>query len=106
MKKRKHKSMAKRKQGMQSVKKSVLGICVILVLLISVVSVGSINLYSKNKEYIAQEKELIAQIEEEKARAEEIDELEEYVSTDEYVEQVAKDKLGLVYENEIIFKTK
>ena len=106
MKKRKRKSMAKQKKGMQSIKKSVLGICVVLILLISVVSVGSINLYSKNKEYIAQEQELIAQIEEEKARAEEIDELEEYVGTSEYVEQIAKDKLGLVYENEIIFKTK
>lgn len=106
MKKRKRKSMAKQKRGMQSIKKSVLGICVVLILLISVVSVGSINLYSKNKEYIAQEQELIAQIEEEKARAEEIDELEEYVGTSEYVEQIAKDKLGLVYENEIIFKTK
>lgn len=106
MKKRKHKSMSRQKKGTQSIKKSVLGICVVLVLLISVVSFGSINLYSKNKEYIAQEKELITQIEEEKARAEEIDELEEYVGTSEYVEQVAKDKLGLVYENEIIFKTK
>lgn len=106
MKKRKRKSMAKQKKGMQSIKKSVLGICVVLILLVSVVSVGSINLYSKNKEYIAQEQELIAQIEEEKARAEEIDELEEYVGTSEYVEQIAKDKLGLVYENEIIFKTK
>lgn len=106
MKKKKHKSMARQKKGMQSVRKSVLGICVVLVLLITVVSVGSINLHSKNKEYIAQEQELIAQIEEEKARAEEIDELEEYVGTSEYVEQVAKDKLGLVYENEIIFKTK
>jgi len=98
--------MSRQKKGTQSIKKSVLGICVVLVLLISVVSFGSINLYSKNKEYIAQEKELITQIEEEKARAEEIDELEEYVGTSEYVEQVAKDKLGLVYENEIIFKTK
>lgn len=106
MKKRKHKRVSKQKNGMQSIRKSVLGICVVLVLLISVVSVGSVKLYSKNKEYIAQEKELVAQIEEEKARAEEIDELEEYVGTSEYVEQVAKDKLGLVYENEIIFKTK
>ena len=31
-------------------------------------------------------------------------ELEAYMQTDEYAEQVAKDKLGLVYEDEIIFK--
>lgn len=106
MKNRKHKNMSKAKKDMQSIRKSIIGICVVLVLLISVVAVGSINLYSKNKEYLAQEQELISQIEEEKVRAEEIEELEEYVGTSEYVEQVAKDKLGLVYENEIIFKTK
>ena len=55
---------------------------------------------------MAQEEELIAQIEEEKARTEEIEELEAYVGTEEYVEQIAKDKLGLVYEDEIIFKSK
>lgn len=106
MKNKKRKSMSKTKKDIQSIRKSVTGICIVLVLLISVAAVGSMNLYSKNKEYLAQEQELISQIEEEKARAEEIEELEEYVGTSEYVEQVAKDKLGLVYENEIIFKTK
>lgn len=106
MKKNRYKSRAKQKKRMQSHKSSVLGICAVIVLLVVVVSVGSINLHAKNQEYIAQEQELVAQIEEEKNRAEEIEELEEYVGTDEYVEQVAKDKLGLVYENEIIFKSK
>lgn len=106
MKNKKRKNVSKSKKGMQSIRKSIFGICVVLVLLISVVSVGSINLYNKNKEYLAQEQELVTQIEEEKARTEEIEELEKYVGTSEYVEQVAKDKLGLVYENEIIFKTK
>lgn len=106
MKKNNRKSRAKRKKDSQSIRKSVLGICAVLILLVSVVSVGSINLHSKNKAYIEQEQELISQIEEEKERAEEIEELAEYVGTSEYVEQVAKDKLGLVYQNEIIFKTK
>ena len=30
--------------------------------------------------------------------------MDAYMQTDEYAEQVAKDKLGLVYEDEIIFK--
>ena len=33
-----------------------------------------------------------------------IDELEEYVGTDEYIEDIAKEKLGLVYPNEILFE--
>lgn len=51
-----------------------------------------------------QEVELEKQLEEEALRAEEIEELEGYVGTDEYVEDVAKDKLGLVYPNEILFQ--
>ena len=43
-------------------------------------------------------------MEAERQRAEEIDDLEDYVGTDEYVEDVAKDKLGLVYPNEILFE--
>jgi len=50
--------------------------------------------------------ELKEQIKEETARKAEIKDLEKYVGTDEYVEDVAKDKLGLVHENEIIFKAK
>ena len=85
-------------------KASVLGISMILLLLVAVVSVGSLSLKAKNNAYIAQETELEAKIAEQEERAKEIDELEDYVGTDEYVEQVAKDKLGLVYEDEIIFK--
>lgn len=48
--------------------------------------------------------ELQAQIEEEKKRAEEIKEYEKYVQTKKFAEEVAKEKLGLVYEDEIIFK--
>ena len=55
---------------------------------------------------MVQETELKKQIKEEKSRASKIDELEDYVGTDEYVEDVAREKLGLVHEGEIIFKAK
>ena len=90
----------------QQHKRSMLGISAVIMLLVMVVSVSSISLQARNKEYIAQEKELEASIQEEKDRAEEISELEDYVGTDEYIEQTAKDKLGLVHENEIIFKAR
>ena len=60
----------------------------------------------KNKEYLAQQTELKQQIKAEKERTKEIDELDKYVGTDKYIEDVAKNKLGLVYDNEIIFKAK
>lgn len=77
--------------------------CVIVVLGITL-SVASISLHKKNQNYKIQEAELMKQLEEEELRAEEIDELEEYVGTDEYIEDVAKEKLGLVYPNEILFE--
>ena len=77
--------------------------CVIVVLGITL-SVASISLHKKNQNYKLQEAELEKQLEKEESRAEEIDELEEYVGTDEYIEDVAKDKLGLVYPNEILFE--
>lgn len=44
------------------------------------------------------------QIADEEQRTEEIQELQEYMQSDEYLEKAAKEKLGLVRENEIIFK--
>ena len=44
------------------------------------------------------------QIDAEKERSEEINKLKKYVGTDEYIEEVAREKLGLVKENEILFR--
>ena len=44
------------------------------------------------------------ELEEEQARTEEIKELKEYMQTDEYIAEVARDKLGLVKGNEIVFE--
>lgn len=81
-----------------------LAVSAVLVLLIVVVSVNGITLRAKDREYQEQITELKQRIEEEQQRTAEIDELEKYMNTDEYVEELAKDKLGLVNENEIIFK--
>jgi len=86
-------------------KRSMLLISMIIVMLITVVSVSGYSLNAKDKAYRAQEAELVAQIEAEQKRSEEINQLKEYVGTDEYIEAVAKEKLGLVYENEILFKS-
>lgn len=97
---------SRQRQRLKSHKRSVLAIGIVLFLLVAMVSVNGMTLRAKEKAYAAQEQELRQQIEEEKARSEEIDDLEKYVGTDEYVEEVARDKLGLVHKNEIIFKAK
>ena len=101
---RQKRQILKQKKQISQHKRSVIGISVVILLLVAVIVMSSVSLSEKNKAYIAQEQELQAQIEEEQKRAEEIADLEEYVGTDEYIEQVAKDKLGLVHENEILFR--
>lgn len=83
---------------------SIILISAVLMLLIVLVSVNSISLQAKNKSYAQQEQELQQEIEAEKERTKEIEEYQAYVGTDEYVEEVAREKLGLVYKNEILFK--
>lgn len=100
------KNKAKARKRTVQHKTSILSITGVVVMLAVVLSVGSISLRRKNEAYKEQEAKLEAQLEEEQARAEEIDELEEYVGTDEYIEDVAKEKLGLVYPNEILFEAK
>lgn len=48
--------------------------------------------------------DLQEQIESETQRTTEIEELQDYMQSDEYLEQVAKEKLGFVKDGEIIFK--
>lgn len=81
-------------------------IACIVVLLLVIMSVQILRLYGKNQEYIAREAELTKQLEEEQKRANHLSDYESYIGSREYVEDTAKSKLGLVYENEIIFKEK
>ena len=103
---KKRRRVRRNKSYLQTHQRSVLAISAVIVLLIAVVSVNAMTLRAKEKAYRAQETELEEQLKEEEERAAEIDDLESYVNTDEYVEEVAREKLGLVHENEIIFKGK
>lgn len=80
-----------------------MAVCAIL-MITAVVGINSLSLRQKQEKYAAREQELLTLIEEEEARTEELKELETYTKTKKYAEEVAKDKLGLVYENEIIFQ--
>lgn len=76
----------------------------VLVLLVVFVSIASLNLRAQNADKQRRIKELEAAFEEEQERAEEIEEYAKYVQTKKFIEEVAKERLGLVYEDEIIFK--
>lgn len=81
-----------------------IGIILIVLAVFAVSTIGGIRLRQKNRTYQEREEALEESIAEEQERAAEIEELEAYTKTKKYVEDVAKDKLGLVYEDEIIFK--
>ncbi len=66
-----------------------------------------VNYHSRNekKERLLKEKLLNEQeYAEEQARTSELEELEKQTQTMKYYEQIAKEQLGMVYEDEIIFK--
>ena len=51
-------------------------------------------------------RQLQEQVDEEKQRTEELNEYKKYVQTKKFAEEIAKDKFGLIYPDEIIFKGK
>lgn len=55
-------------------------------------------------EYESRMKELDEKLEEEQKRTAEIEDYQDYVKTDQYVEEIARDKLGLVYKDEVLLK--
>lgn len=79
-------------------------VAVTIIMVVAVVGVNSVSLKQKQEKYMQRELELQQQIDKELSRTEELKELETYTKTKKYAEEIAKEKLGLVYENEIIFK--
>lgn len=99
--------MVKRKIVFRQKKKEnrlgMLMVTITVLMLLIVVSVKSVQLYQKLETNRARIAQLELQLKAEEARTAEIEEYGKYTQTKKYVEEVAKDKLGLVYEDEIIF---
>lgn len=76
---------------------------IVMVLLVGLL-MQSQKLEVQNANYEQQKEKLEQQIRDEELRACEIGKLKEYVQSDKYIEDVARDKLGLVYEDEILFQ--
>lgn len=78
--------------------------CVVLAMLL-VVTIKSIELREKNESY---DQELVAlnqQIKEEEDRTDEIEQYSAYIDSDEYIEQIARERLGLIGKDEILFQS-
>jgi cell division protein FtsB len=85
-------------------KRSIVIIVTVLGIMAAMLAVNSVNLYARNQIYKQQEAELKAQIEEQNIRSEKVEEYKEYVKTDDYIRDVAEEKLGLMDPNEILFR--
>ena len=81
-------------------------IIVSLLLLAVIVVVKSISLREQKAELKVQAAEISAQIEEAQDEHKKLEEKEEYMKTKKYVEEVARNQLGLVYPDEIVIRPK
>lgn len=79
-------------------------IAVIMVFLVVVLAVQVAGFKTKKNEYIRQEQALAAELVSLSNKADDLALYEQYVQTNRYKEDMAKSKLGLIYENEIIFR--
>lgn len=84
--------------------KGAVSVSIIVIAFLIIMSAQIYKLKQKDEAYANQYKELQKQYEQETERAEAIENLADDMQSQEYIEDVAKNKLGLVYDNEIIFK--
>ena len=84
-----------------------LAIRLVTVMVLILITVVGVNIVRLRREMNINEKRYAQDIErqrEEQKRKNEIDEFEQYTGTLNYVEEVAREKLGMVLGNEIVFK--
>ncbi|MEQ2783372.1 septum formation initiator family protein [Blautia hansenii] len=81
-----------------------LSITFVVAILFIAMMTQSISVEKQLSQYQQKLEELDNKMTEETERTKEIDDMKEYMETDEYAEEVARDKLGLVKDNEIVFK--
>ena len=103
MKKTKNRNSRKAARAHRN-KVTMIGITSVVCLLMVILLVQGQRLNAQASANEQRMAELEQQIEDENQRTQEIGNLEEYMQSDEYLEKVAKDKLGLIRDGEIIFK--
>lgn len=76
-----------------------------LVVIIAIfTAIQGISWFNAKRSYSEKEKELNQKIEKEKYRTQKLLDYQEYMKTDEYIEDIAGSDLGMVYDGDILFK--
>lgn len=92
---------AKRRKGGRNT--GAMSIVFIVIVFVIVMSIQILKLKQKDELLLEREQTLQQQLAQEEQRAEELKELDLYTRSMEYIKDMAN-KMGLVFENEIIFK--
>ena len=104
MKEREEKNSGRKKKVRKKSRTTEFSITIVLCCLVAVLTVKGISLQQKVNANASRLSGLDSQIEQEKQRTDDITALKEYMQTDEYIEKTAREKLGMVKDNEILFK--
>jgi len=81
-------------------------VMIVVFMLLLVVTISRDDLELTKEKYDTKVSELEKEIEQEEKRAADLVEFRKYTKTKKYVEEVARDKLGLINPDGIIFKSK
>ncbi len=97
--------MAKKKKR-SSGRAGRISIIIVILVLLGSLGVESMKLQKENEKYKKEEAALKEDINKETIRQKEIEELSKRVQTKQFAEEMAKEKLGLIYPGEIVFQEK
>ena len=93
---RQDRTAGKKKKEKAANRLALMGITLVVLSLAVTVHLSGISMEEKDLQYRLKEEQLEKQKSEEEQRAQELEEYRIYVQTKEYIEKVAKEKLGLV----------
>ena len=94
----------KKKKDKLGNRMALLGITFVVISMAVVVNLRGASLKDKELQYQMKEETRQKRLEQEEQRAEQLEEQRIYVQTKQYIEKVAKEKLGLVNPDEILLK--
>lgn len=94
-----------RKKTKKKTKRPIGFLIFVLILLIGIVSVQMSNLYKKNSEIEQEAAKLKVEKQSELDVQKELLEYQEFMNSTQYIEQLARDKFGLIKPNETLFVT-
>lgn len=94
----------KRRRKKRKQNKGISIIVFVVIVFCASVGIRTYALKSQSKELAKRQAVLEKQMKSEEQRTKELEELEKYMKTKKYVEEVAKEKLGLVYPDEILIE--